>query len=111
LRHGLASLDEGAVAALGFEQLVFVRSAQATLRNKAVSRAQRLADWWMSQLAWMVPSREQPLRAVKLAALVVQIACRLPQALPGTRIVPQELLWQAAQDGADTHLDAWLARP
>jgi hypothetical protein len=111
LRHGLASLDEGAVAALGFEHLVFVRSAQAAARSEAASRAQRLADWWMSQLAWMVPSREQPLRAVKLAALVVQIARRLPLARPGTRIVPQELLWQAAQDGADTHLDAWLATP
>jgi hypothetical protein len=111
LRHGLASLDEGAVAALGFEHVVFVRSAQAAGRNEASSRAQRFADWWMSQLAWMVPSREQPLRAVKLAALVVQIAQRLPLSRPGTRIVPQELLWQAAQDGADTHLDAWLARP
>lgn len=111
LRHGLASLDEGAVAALGFEQLVFVRSAQASLRAEAISRTQRFADWWLSQLAWMVPSREQPLRAVKLAALVVQIARRLPTARPGTRIVPQELLWQAAQDGADTQIDAWLAPP
>jgi hypothetical protein len=111
LRHGLASLDEGAVAALGFEHLVFVRSAQASMRAEAASRAQRFADWWLSQLAWMVPSREQPLRAVKLAALVVQIARRLPRARPGTRIVPQDLLWQAAQDGADTQIDAWLARP
>jgi hypothetical protein len=111
LRHGLASLDEGAVAALGFEHLVFVRSAQAGVRDLAGSRVQRFADWWLSQLAWMVPTREQPVRAVKLAALVVQIAQRLPQSRPGTRIAPQELLWQAAQDGADTHLDDWLARP
>jgi hypothetical protein len=111
LRHGLASLDEGAVAALGFEHLVFVRSAQAAVRSAAASRVQRFADWWLSQLAWMVPSREQPLLAAKLAALVVQVARRLPLARPGTRIVPQELLWQAAQDGADTHLDAWLATP
>lgn len=111
LRHGLASLDEGAVAALGFEHLVFVRSAQASVRSAARSRLQRFADWWLSQLAWMVPSREQPLLAAKLAALVVQVARRLPLARPGTRVVPQELLWQAAQDGADTHLDAWLATP
>ena len=111
LRHGLASLDEAAVAALGFEHLVFVRSAQAALGTPAASRAQRFADWWLSQLAWMVPSREQPLRAVKLAALVVNIARRLPLARPGTRVVPQDLLSQAAQDGADAHLDAWLAQP
>ncbi len=35
LKQGLASLDEGAVAALGFEQLVFVRAAQAAARRGA----------------------------------------------------------------------------
>jgi hypothetical protein len=120
LRHGLASLDEGAVAALGFEHLVFVRSAQAgagqagagkTVAGLSVaSRLQRFADWWMSQLAWMVPASEQPVRAVKLAALVVQLARRLPQSRPGTRVLPQDVLSQAALDGGDTALDDWLAR-
>ena len=116
LRHGLASLDEGAVAALGFEHLVFVRSAQAAGADKSVagasvaSRVQRFADWWMSQLAWMVPASEQPVRAVKLAALVVQLARRLPQSRPGTRVLPQDVLSQAALDGGDTALDDWLAR-
>lgn len=116
LRHGLASLDEGAVAALGFEHLVFVRSAQAAGAGTAVagvsvaSRLQRFADWWMSQLAWMVPASEQPVRAVKLAALVVQLARRLPQSRPGTRVLPQDVLSRAALDGGDTALGDWLAR-
>lgn len=115
LRHGLASLDEGAVAALGFDQLVFVRSAQAAgpadaAGLPAAPRLQRFADWWMSQLAWMVPASEQPVRAVKLAGLVVQLARRLPQSRHGTRVLPQDVLSLAALDGGDTALDDWLAR-
>ncbi len=111
LRAGFASLDEGAVAALGFEHLVFLRAAQAGVAESSGSRLQRFAAWWLSQLALMVPAREQPVRAVKLAALVVQLARLLPAAAPGTRVVPQELLWQASQADAEAVLGAWLAPP
>ena len=114
LKAGLASLDEGAVAALGFEHLVFVRAAQAAGAGTLGSALERFAGWWLSQLRWMVPAREQPLRAVKLAALVVLLARALPQARPGTRVVPPELLWQAAvlsPEGPDATLAAWLAQP
>ena len=110
LKAGLATLDEGRVAALGFQQLLFVRAAQAASGSRAVGWAQRLADGWLSQLAWMVPQREQPVRAQRLAELVVELAWRLPQAAPATRVLPPELLWQAAQasDGGAL-LGAWLA--
>jgi hypothetical protein len=113
LKHGLASLDEGAVAALGFEHLVFVRAAQSAATRRFASRLEAFAAWWLSQLQWMVPSREQPVRAVKLAALVVQLARLLPAASAGTRVVPPELLWDAATGAgsAEAHLAAWLARP
>lgn len=114
LKSGFASRAEGAVAALGFEHLVFLRAAQAGGADASGSRLQRFAAWWLSQLALMVPTREQPVRAVKLAALVVQLARLLPAAAPATRVLPPELLWQAAQadaDAADDVLAAWLARP
>lgn len=111
LKAGFASLDEGAVAALGFEHLVFLRAAQAGTADADGSRLQRFAAWWLGQLALMVPAREQPVRAVKLAALVVQLARLLPTAAPGTRVVPQELLWQASQADAEAVLGAWLAPP
>jgi hypothetical protein len=60
LRHGLASLDEGAVAGLGFEHLIFVRAAQHGSSAQPVSRLQRVANWWLSQLRFMVPQQEQP---------------------------------------------------
>jgi len=109
LKRGLASLDEHAVASLPFEQLVIVRSAQAMRHARAASRLQRLADGVLAQLHWMVPQREQPVRAAKVAALVVQLARLLPQARPGARIVPPELVWEFAQaTEGDALLRAWL---
>jgi len=110
LKAGLATLDEGAVAALGFEHLLFLRAAQLGPAAEGGSRAQRLARWWLSQLQWMIPTQEQPVRAVKLAELAVQLAQLLPQAPPGTRVLPPELLWQAAQGDALAQLGTWLAR-
>ncbi len=78
LKAGLASLDEGRVAALGFEQLLFLRTAQAGSGAAAGGWAERAAAGWLSQLAWMVPQREQPVRALRLAELVIELAWRLP---------------------------------
>jgi hypothetical protein len=110
LKAGLASLDEGQVAALGFEQLLFVRAAQAASGRVAGGWPQRLAAGWLSQMAWMVPQREQPLRALRLAELVVELAWRLPQADAATRVLAPELLWQAAHaSDSGAWLAAWLA--
>jgi hypothetical protein len=108
LSHGLASLDEAAVAALGFEQLVFLRASQGALASAQGSRLERFAAWWLSQLAWMVPQRQQPVRAVVLARCVVQLAQLLPLVPPGTRVIAPETLWQWAQH--DKGLDVALAR-
>ncbi len=108
LKHGFASRAEGEVAALGFEHLVFLRAAQSAAGGGAGSRIERFVAWWLSQLRWMVPQAEQPVRAVALAALAVQLARLLPRAAPGTRVVPPELLSQAAQGDAEAVLGAWL---
>lgn len=110
LKSGLASLDEAGVAALGFEQLLFMRSAQFAAGEPALAGwTRRLAAGWLAQLSWMVPQREQPLRAEKLAELAVELAWRLPLAPAGTRVLPPELQWQAAQssDGGAL-LERWL---
>ncbi|MFO1271308.1 MAG: hypothetical protein U1F50_06460 [Rubrivivax sp.] len=111
LKHGFASRAEGEVAALGFEHLVLLRAAQAAGSSAAGSRVERFVAWWLSQLRWMVPQAEQPVRAVTLAALAVQLARLLPAAAPGTRVLPPELLQQAAQGDAAAVLGAWLGRP
>lgn len=110
LRHGFASLTEGALAALGFEQLVLVRAAQHRAAARGGSRLQRFAAWWLAQLRWMVPQREQPLRTATLALCAVQLARQLGGAPHGTRVLAPEDLWQAAGSagGIDAALHAWL---
>lgn len=107
LQRGLASLDEQAVAALEFEHILFVRSPQAPAGTSA-GGLQRVAHWVLGQLQMMVPQREQPVRAVKLASFAVHLARQLPQAPAGTRVVPPEVVWQAAQGDEALVARAWL---
>ena len=97
LKRGLANLDEHAVASLGFEQLVFVRPAQASASARGLSAAQRVADWVLAQLQLMIPQRDKPVRAQKVAQFVVQLAALLPDSPIGTRVVPPEVVWEASQ--------------
>lgn len=110
LRAGLASLDEQALAMLGFEQLVLVRPTRQGAGTAAERHwGRRIARALLSQLHWMVPQREQPLRAARVAAFVAELAQALPQLPHGTRVVPPELLWHWAQpEGGAAVLQAWL---
>lgn len=111
LRAGLASLDEQAVAQLGFRQLVFVRPARPGAGGAPSPGAMlaRLGSGLLAQLHWMVPQREQALRATKVAAFVSDLAAALPTAPPGTRVVAPELIWDWAQpEGGRPLLQAWL---
>lgn len=114
LQQGLASLDEAAVAGLGFEQLVLMRMAQGGALNASADSAlrtwpQRLADWMLSQLHWMVPQREQPVQATTVAKVAAALALHLPQAPPATRVLPAQLLWHAAQQrDVPGTVQAWL---
>lgn len=112
LKAGLASLDEGAVAALGFEHLVFMRAAQAGVAADATAAPApaRLARWLLGQLHWMVPQGDQPVRTDTVARVAARLAVALPLAAPGTRVLPPEVLWAAAQlPHADALVDDWLA--
>jgi hypothetical protein len=109
LKQGLANLDEHAVAAQGFEQLVIVRSAQAPSQAGAKHPLQHVADWVLAQLQLMIPQRDKPVRARKVAQFVAALARALPQASAGTRVVPPGLVWDAAQAGDVALLvDDWL---
>jgi len=111
LKAGLANLDEHATAALGFDQLVFVRSAQKPTGARAGQWLQRLADGVLAQMLMMVATSNQPVRAAKVAQFVLELAAQLPGSEPGTRVAPPELVWQAAQmRDAGPLVQAWLAR-
>jgi hypothetical protein len=109
LKVGLANLDEQAVAALGFEHLVFVRSAEAPADARAALWLQRVANGLLAQLRLMVATPNQPVRARKVAQFVVELLAQLAASAPGTRVVPPELVWQAAQlRDPGALVQAWL---
>jgi hypothetical protein len=105
LKRGLASLDEEAVVALGFERVIIVRSAQKPAAARFANPAERLAAWMLSIARFMVPSSEQPVRATKVAELV-DVALRI--APPGVHVAAPELVWQAAQGELQAVAENWL---
>lgn len=114
LLHGLANLNEGAVAALGFSHVVFMRMARSgsdlDSAGPRQSPLQGLANWVLRQMQWMVPAAEQPVRVPVVAAVLADLACRLPHAAEATRVLPPALLWHAAQGAhIPTLLTGWLA--
>jgi hypothetical protein len=110
LKVGLANLDEQAVASLGFDHVVFVRTAQQPAATRAGAWLQRLADGLLMQLRLMIPAAHQPVRVQKVAQLVAELTAQLPGSPAGARVAPPELMWQAAQtDDAATLVAAWLA--
>ena len=94
LKRGLANLDEQAVAALGFERILLVRSARKAEAPAVSGFLDKTADWMLSTLKYMIPASELPVRPAKLAEFVDTALRVLP---PGTHVAAPELLWQAGQ--------------
>lgn len=105
LKRGLASLDEQAVAALGFERLLIIRSAQKPGPVRAKGLLPAVAHWMLSIFKYMVPSSEQPVRAVKVAEFV---AMALALAPPGIHIAAPEIVWRSTQGDLRGTLRHWL---
>ena len=106
LKRGLANLDEHAVAALGFDRLLIVRSAQKPGTASGGGFFVRLARWMLSTLKYMVPTSEQPVRSVKVAEFV---AHALQLAPPGIHVAASDTVWQAAQGDVRAAVARWLA--
>jgi len=105
LKRGLANLDEHALAVLGFERLLIIRSAQVPQRAAAEGRLAAVARWMLSVAKYMVPSNEQPVRAVKVAQFV---AAALQLAPPGIHVAAPETVWRAAQGDPRPVVRDWL---
>jgi hypothetical protein len=105
LKRGLASLDEQAVAALGFERFLLIRSAQKPGPALASGFLPGVAHWMLSIFGYMVPSSEQPVRAAKVAEL---LAVALQLAPPGIHIAAPEVVWRASQGDLRETARQWL---
>lgn len=105
LKRGLAGMDELAVAALGFDRLLLVRSAQKPGPVRFSNHGDRLAAWMLSIGRFMVPSSEQPVRPSKVAELV-DVALRI--APPGVHVAAPELVWRAMQGELRQVVAGWV---
>lgn len=105
LKRGLASLDEQAVAALGFDRVLFFRTAEKPAAARPASFLSRVAHWMLSVSRYMVPSSEQPVRAARVAELV-DLALR--SAPPGIHVAAPEMVWRAAQGDLQLAVNAWF---
>ena len=105
LKRGLGSLDEQAVASLGFDRFLLLRSAQKPGEVERRSAPARLAHWMLGIFKYMIPSSEQPVRAVKVAQL---LSASLRHAPPGIHVAAPELVWQAAQGDTEAIAREWL---
>jgi hypothetical protein len=105
LKRGLASLDEHAVAALGFERVLVLRSPQKPAVHASPSPPERLARFMLATFRYMVPSSEQPVRAAKVGQL---LSVALRTAPPGIHVAAPELVWRAAQGDLREVARQWL---
>ena len=106
VKRGLANLDEQALAAVGFERLLLVRSAQKSAPAAAQGVFHQTAAWLLSALSYMIPATELPVRPSKLAEFIDVAIHQLPV---GTHVASPELLWQAAGSQSTAQVvQAWL---
>jgi hypothetical protein len=105
LKRGLANLNEHAVATMGFERLLLVRTAAQPARPKHTHLLDQLAHRMLSIFAYMVPSAEQPPRALRVAELVEVALRHLP---PGVHVMPPELARKASEHSVAETVRAWL---
>lgn len=107
LQRGFASLSEQTVSALGFERVVWVRSAE---KRAPAERPQgllfRARDLVLSMFSYMVPQSQQPLRTVHVAHAVL---LALQHAPPGVHVLSHEMLRHASQSGMVQAARTWFA--
>ncbi len=107
LKRGLASLDEHALASIGFERLIIVRSAQKPVALVKTHPLEKLAHWMLGIFQFMVPSSEQPVRPTKIAQMVDALLQTAPR---GITVLTQEEVWALAQSDIDGLTEAVKTR-
>ncbi len=105
LQSGLANIDELALAGVGFERLLIVRSAQKPAPTQRGHALQALAAWMLGWAHVMVSASQQPVRASAVASFAVHtLATLLQQGRTGSFIASPERVWLAASATSDAAL-------
>lgn len=109
IKRGLATRDEQAVAAMGFDTVLLLRSAQpGPAATAAGGLLHRLAAGMLGVLHYLVPTNQKPVRADGVARVA---SCALEIAPPGIHVAAPELVWAAASaPDPSSLLSRWLQR-
>jgi hypothetical protein len=107
LKRGLASLDEQALAAQGFDRLLILRSAEKPVAQRHKHVLDGLAHWMLGIFKFMVPTQEQPVRPTKIAEIIDAL---LQTAPPGITVISPQEMWQLSQLDAQSLLANITAR-
>lgn len=109
IKRGLATRDEQAVAAMGFDTVVLLRSAQPGPRGAVAGGwPARLAAGMLGVLQYLVPANQKPVRAEGVARVA---GCAHDLAPPGIHVAAPELVWAAAAEPDPApRLTRWLQR-
>lgn len=107
LKSGLASLDEQALASLGFERLLILRSAEKPAPKRRAHLLEALAHGMLGIFKFMVPAQEQPVRPTKTAEIVDAF---LQTAPPGITVIAPQDMWALSQCDANALLATVKAR-
>ncbi len=111
LKRSLANLDEQAIASIGFERLLILRSAEKSADVKSVHLLEKLAHWMLSIFKFMIPAQEQPVRPTKIAEIVDALLQTAPH---GTSVLSPQEMWDLSQLGAQDVIQQiarrWTAR-
>jgi hypothetical protein len=94
LKRGLASLDEQALAALGFDRLLILRSAEKPAALLHTHVLDKLAHWMLGIFKFMIPAQEQPVRPTKIAEIVDALLQTAPR---GTSVIAPQEMWELSQ--------------
>ncbi len=100
LKHGLATMDEHALAALDFDCVLILRTARKPAALK-LGLLERLAVWMLSVTRFMVPSTERPVRGVKVAELL-DVALQIAPPGKETLSVLQKFFARSVADTAQS---------
>ena len=107
LKHGLASLNEQALAAQGFDRLLILRSAEEPAAQRHKHVLDGLAHWMLGIFKFMVPTQEQPVRPTKIAEIIDALLQTSP---PGITVISPQEMWQLSQLDAESLLANIIAR-
>jgi hypothetical protein len=107
LAGGFVSLSEQVISSMGFETVVWIRSANDVAEPRPRTWLLRARALVLSVFSYMIPPSQQVIRAAQMAQVVSQA---LEHAPAGVHVLSHERVWQALRAGSPAMASDWFAK-